>query len=69
MFLKGVLLDRYCSSYINDILSICDDAKVELYLYAVDAKLHKVVKSHDDILVLQACLDRLFDWCELWNIG
>ena len=54
--------------YVNDMFRIVKDKKVELVLYADDAKLYKSILSEDDRFMLQSCLNALNDWCDVWDV-
>jgi len=53
--------------YVNDIFELCD-GKIEMYLYADDAKLFTVIKSANDQFLLQMCINSLVEWCDVWDI-
>jgi hypothetical protein len=44
--------------YVNDVANIFGDGIV-CKMYADDVKLHSIVKTHDDSLLLQVALDKL----------
>ena len=54
--------------YVNDMFVIVKNEPVELYLYADDAKLYKIITSKDDRALLQTCLNALNVWCDDWGV-
>lgn len=47
--------------FINDLTILLRDCKFSLY--ADDLKIFKVIKSHDDVQILQGCLSIIHLWC------
>ena len=54
--------------YVNDMFEIVKNNSAELFMYADDAKIFKTIKSSDDRLILQSCLNSLGDWSKKWEI-
>ena len=54
--------------YINDLPEFCDinGCDANIYLYADDAKLCKVIKNLEDNIVLQKVVNKLKDWSDKW---
>jgi len=54
--------------YINDLPDSCIDQLLEgnIYLYADDAKLFKIIRSKEDNKCLQKAVDHLKDWSDNW---
>ena len=52
--------------YVNDMFELCD-GRIDMYLYADDAKIFTIVKTVDDQLILQLCINKLVDWCKVWD--
>jgi hypothetical protein len=52
--------------FINDLSSIC--APCSIKLYADDVKLYFVIKDPSDRVILQKCLDRIFEWALRWEL-
>jgi len=48
--------------YVNDMFDLCE-GKIHMFLYADDAKIFSAIKSLDDQLLLQVCMNRLAGWC------
>ena len=52
--------------YINDICDVCTSL---MKLYADDAKLHRNIKSRQDVLSLQNDHNALFLWSKIWRMN
>ena len=52
---------------VNDMFDLCE-GKIHMFLYADDAKIFSAIKSLDDQLLLQVCMNRLAGWCSDWEI-
>ena len=54
--------------YINDLPDSCIDQLLEgnIYLYADDAKLFKIIRNKEDNNCLQKAVDHLKDWSDNW---
>ena len=51
--------------YINDLPDLCEK-KSEIYLFADDSKLYKYIIDDNDCRDLQACIDTLQKWTDMW---
>ena len=54
--------------YINDMPLINKDL-ADLFLFADDAKLSKMIKIKDDKALLQKALNDVVDWSNIWLIS
>jgi len=54
--------------YINDLPDSCIDQLLEgnIYKYADDAKLFKIIRNKEDNKCLQKAVDHLKDWSDNW---
>ena len=51
--------------YINDLVDI---TKLDLYLYADDAKVMNIIKNYQDCLLLQTEVDKIASWSTKWGL-
>jgi hypothetical protein len=61
----GPLMFNY---FINDIIQCTHNSNCDIFLYADDSKIVKDIKSYNDCLILQNCLENLNRWCEKWGL-
>ena len=52
--------------YINDISSVVKNSDIKIF--ADDVTLYKTIRSTEDCEALQADLDSICDWCNLWQM-
>jgi hypothetical protein len=53
--------------YINDVVNIFS-SKVQVKLFADDVKIYVIIDDIDDCELLQASIDKLAAWAELWQL-
>ena len=53
--------------YVNDMFDLCH-GKINMFLYADDAKIFSTIKCLEDQLLLQVCINRLAEWCIEWDL-
>ena len=51
--------------FINDIVDICVSCNVKIY--ADDLKVYNCIKTIHDVIVLQMCLNKIFEWANTWQ--
>jgi ribonucleases P/MRP protein subunit RPP40 len=56
--------------YINDLASVISD-DVKCVMFANDVKLYKGISCENDLKIIQATLNKIYDWCncKLWQIN
>ena len=52
---------------INDIVDICVGCTIEIY--ADDLKVYKCIKTIHDVIALQMCLNKIFEWANSWQLN
>lgn len=56
------------SLFLNFLNAISDDLPSSVQLFADDCALDKTIRSPSNCVSLQDDLDKLFDWCEIWQM-
>jgi Reverse transcriptase (RNA-dependent DNA polymerase) len=51
--------------FINDLPELCKELS-DIYLFADDAKLYRIIRNNTDYLYLQQSCQTLFNWAEEW---